>query len=462
MLKRITTPASLNSSFANPTSLINSSFILILCPPFFFWGILLVLVLGIFKAYLLIANAYDNLVMTTWTQSEIPSSVYQNWQMTLDLLADVCQVPAALIMRIMPEEIEVFAKSSSEKNPYKVGETESLKGELYCERVLQTDAELLVPNARVDQEWRNNPDVKLGMISYFGVPIHRSNGEPFGTICILDNKENAYSETFRNLLYKFKDIIESSLQTLEQNEELRELTEKLRKTLGDKETMLGIASHDLRAPLCTVESLSELLSLECAGCSKLNEGIDFIENINRTTSEMRLLLENILEAEYLDSSKVALSLERFDFTPLIRECVSRHTACSEKKHQVVILELPDQLMVEGHRIKLSEVVSNLISNAIKYSPKNSEIRVTCENVSEETLTVHIDDEGPGFHPRDFEKMFGKFQRLTAAPTNGESTNGLGLFIVKRVADLHNGSIIATNRESKGARMSFSWPGLVAT
>lgn len=400
--------------------------------------------------------------MITWKQNEISSSVYQNWQVTLDLLADICQVPVARIMRVTPEGIEVFAKSSGERNPYKVGETESLKGELYCERVLQTDAELLVPNALVDQEWRNNPDVKLGMISYFGLPIHQANGEQFGTICILDSKENADSEMFRNLLGKFNDIIESSLHMWEENEELRELTEKLRKTLEEKETILGIAAHDLRAPLCTVDSLCELLRLECAGCSKLEEHFDLVKDINRTTSEMRLLLENILKAEDLDLSKEALSVERFDFTPLIRECVSRHTACYEKKYQVVILELPDQLMVEGHRMKLSEAVSNLISNAIKYSPKNSEIRVTCENAKEETLTVHIDDEGPGFQPRDFEKMFGKFQRLTAAPTNGESTNGLGLFIVKRVADLHNGSIIATNRESRGVRMSFSWPGLVAT
>lgn len=143
------------------------------------------------------------------------SHVISSWQSTLDILAEVLNVPAALIMALKDDHIEVFVSSNTDENPYEKGAKELFDGSgLYCERVIKTNSELLVPNALNDDEWKNNPDIKLGMISYLGLPIIWPNGKPFGSICVLDKKTNAYSSVYRKLLEKFKHHVELDLKLI--------------------------------------------------------------------------------------------------------------------------------------------------------------------------------------------------------------------------------------------------------
>jgi len=142
----------------------------------------------------------------------IPESALKAWQYILDNAAIKCVVPAALIMKVDPPEIEVFLTSKSKGNPYAVGNSELLlESGLYCERVVKTKASLLVPNALKNKEWDKNPDIKLGMISYLGFPILWPNGGVFGTVCILDSKENPYKEVHGKILMLFKQYIEDYL-----------------------------------------------------------------------------------------------------------------------------------------------------------------------------------------------------------------------------------------------------------
>jgi GAF domain-containing protein len=137
------------------------------------------------------------------------------WQQILNLLARILNVPAALIMHTDGKAIEVFVASESEGNPYEPAQYESLIGSgLYCERVIQTREPLYVANALKDPEWNQNPDLKLGMISYVGFPIKAPNGEVFGTICVLDTKESAHSSEYMELIERFKNVIELGLENI--------------------------------------------------------------------------------------------------------------------------------------------------------------------------------------------------------------------------------------------------------
>ena len=130
-------------------------------------------------------------------------AILQEWQEVVDLLTRIMGVSAGLIMRINEEDIEVFVSSRSEKNPYKVNDKEHLLGSgLYCETVINQKSKLLVPNALISEKWKNNPDIKLNMISYLGYPINWPDGNPFGTICVLDDQENKYSPDQEKLLEK--------------------------------------------------------------------------------------------------------------------------------------------------------------------------------------------------------------------------------------------------------------------
>src|SRR4051812_33454982 len=101
---------------------------------------------------------------------QVPPSIIQKWQEIVDLLAEVFRIPSALIMKVEPPNIRVFIRSESEGNPYERDEVASLNTGLYCETVMSTRRLLMVPDALSDQEWNTNPDIKLGMISYMGVP----------------------------------------------------------------------------------------------------------------------------------------------------------------------------------------------------------------------------------------------------------------------------------------------------
>jgi PAS domain S-box-containing protein len=145
---------------------------------------------------------------------DVPGDIVRKWQEIVDLLAEVTHVPAALIMRVEPPNIKVFVSSESHGNPYERDELAPLDTGLYCETVMATRQPLLVPDSLADEDWKTNPDVKLGMISYLGLPICWPDGEIFGTICILDSQRNDYSELYLRLLSQWRDVLQTDLESV--------------------------------------------------------------------------------------------------------------------------------------------------------------------------------------------------------------------------------------------------------
>ena len=172
--------------------------------------------------------------MNTLETVQVPAQITEKWQEIIDLLAEVLHVPSALIMKVEPPNIRVFVRSKSDGNPYERDERACLNTGLYCETVMKTRQLLLVPDALADQEWNANPDIKLGMISYMGVPVAWPNGDIFGTICVLDGKQNEYSELYRKLLFQCRDVLQADLKLLQASTELElkvlERTAELRRS----------------------------------------------------------------------------------------------------------------------------------------------------------------------------------------------------------------------------------------
>lgn len=172
--------------------------------------------------------------------------IQQNWQEIVNIIAQICQVPAALIMKLTGTDISVLVSSNSEGNPYHAGDKEHFENSgLYCETVIKSKSKLLVPEALADEHWKNNPDVKLNMISYLGFPIFLPGGEPFGTICILDSKPNEYSLVIEQLMLKFKDMIESHLELIYFNQTLGDENKRLTDYLTELQVLRGIV------PICS-------------------------------------------------------------------------------------------------------------------------------------------------------------------------------------------------------------------
>jgi GAF domain-containing protein len=178
-------------------------------------------------------------------QIEVPQSTLETWQSIVDILAEIVGIPAALIMRLNDPDIEVFVASRSKGNPYHVKDKEHCWGSgLYCEKVIKSGDKLQVVNALADVNWKNNPDVKLNMIAYLGFPIILPNGKVFGTICILDKKENPYSKTVEELMLKFRLIIQTDLEIIYLNQVLGDKNKRLTDYLLELQALRGIV------PIC--------------------------------------------------------------------------------------------------------------------------------------------------------------------------------------------------------------------
>ena len=191
--------------------------------------------------------------ITAPAQLEIDDATLTEWQEIVDLMADLADIPAGLIMRLTDEDIEVFLSSRTEGNPYEPGDREHFANSgLYCETVINTRDELLVPDALSDPDWKDNPDVKLGMISYLGYPILLPNEVPFGTICILDREPNGYSPAVRQLVGKFRDLIQHHLGLLYMNE------------------VLGAENRRMIDHLDEIRALRGLIPI-CAWCKKIKD-----------------------------------------------------------------------------------------------------------------------------------------------------------------------------------------------
>jgi PAS domain S-box-containing protein len=194
----------------------------------------------------------------------IPQEIIDKWQGIVDLIAEIVQVPAALIRKLEPPEVTVFVSSHSPGNPYGRGEKASLNTGLACETVMRNRQRLLVHDASQDEEWRSNPDTNRGMISYLGFPIASPNGDIFGTICVLDSKMNAYHELYQRLLETFRDAIEADLKYLFTPDirlvaELRVRLEESEKSRIEMLQLLEDAQH-LEKPLRESEESFRLIA----------------------------------------------------------------------------------------------------------------------------------------------------------------------------------------------------------
>jgi PAS domain S-box-containing protein len=185
---------------------------------------------------------------------KITEDIELSWQSMVDTLAELCHVPAALIMRVDRKNIKVLSSSRSQGNVYEAGSSRPVDGR-YCEEVIKTKHKLLVPNALNDKAWNKNPDIELGMISYFGFPLLWPDGEIFGTICIMDSKENRYGKRVQELMLKFKEHLETHLKFRHKAFIDRMSLKYILDNIGD-----GIIAHDMNRRILFFNNSAEKIT----------------------------------------------------------------------------------------------------------------------------------------------------------------------------------------------------------
>ena len=230
----------------------------------------------------------------------IPEDIKKNWQEIVDIIAELTNVTASLIMKVDPPYMEVFRTSKSKNNPYNVGDKEELSG-LYCEEVIKTNEKLVVSNALKDNKWKNNPDIELGMISYLGFPVKWPDGDFFGTICVLDTEENKFDKKIEKLLRQFKKLIEAELKNIYRKQKLKEKTAKKEKSEKKLRTILhsigdGVITTDENARIEIMNPTAEKITgykLEQVKGNKLEDIFELVDSLSGESIESPV--EEVLE-----------------------------------------------------------------------------------------------------------------------------------------------------------------------
>jgi len=220
----------------------------------------------------------------------------------------------------------------------------------------------------------------------------------------------------------------------------------------EKNEFLGIAAHDLRSPLTVILGNGELLKeIEDRNITK-----DLANRIISAAERMRHLITNLLDVNAIEEGKFASRLESCNLAALVESSVGHNQAAASRKQIKIVTGLSDEVYIRADREATLQILDNLISNAVKYSPLNSTVQVHLLPEKEHAL-VRVRDEGPGISEQDQKKLFQKFSRLSARPTGGESSTGLGLAIVKKLAEAMGGTVECHSTFGCGATFTLRLP-----
>ncbi len=224
-----------------------------------------------------------------------------------------------------------------------------------------------------------------------------------------------------------------------------------------KKEILGIAAHDLRNPLNTILGFSKLIPELGNDSEMINTYAGYIHT---GAYQMNELLNELLSTAVQDATGLKIKKEIFDLKSLVDSVIlSFENSLSAKNQAIIFYTSANQVPVHADKKKVREFLENLISNAIKYSEFDKGIKIFI-NEFYNKVEIKIQDCGPGFSAKDLEKIFGKFQRLSAKPTGNESSTGLGLYIVKKIVDAHEGKIEIETGLGKGSAFIVTLPNLI--
>lgn len=252
----------------------------------------------------------------------------------------------------------------------------------------------------------------------------------------------------RKLQLQFEEINRQKEQIELINKTLVELNE-------EKNDLIGIVAHDLKSPLNQISGMLEIIKL--TNKEQQGEQQEYTAAIEKSTNRLKKMVSKILDVNAIESKTLNIKLEQINITELLQEILNRFTVLAEKKSIAIVTNFESNIpMITSDAGYVSEVLENLMSNAVKYSPLEKQVTV---KLSKRASFVRIEfiDQGQGISAGDMKKLFGKFHKLTARPTAGEDSTGLGLSIVKKYVQALNGAVWCESEEGKGANFIVELP-----
>jgi two-component system, sensor histidine kinase and response regulator len=237
--------------------------------------------------------------------------------------------------------------------------------------------------------------------------------------------------------------------------DLKAARDRLLRLAEDKDELIGILAHDLKNHLGGVQMSACLLRDRVARHGD-ERSSQLSENIWHSTSQLLAFVKEFLANSAADHS-IILQSEEVHLKESVERAVQDYREAAQRKKLEFVLRLPEQSVpVVADRHAITQVLDNLISNAVKFSPPGKQIIISISQVAD-GVECAVQDQGPGFNEEDKTNMFRRYVRLSARPTGGEPSTGLGLSIVKKLVQAMNGRLTCTSEAGAGATFSLWLP-----
>ena len=349
--------------------------------------------------------------------------------------AQVMNVPVCLVS-LVEENRQFFAGGAGLPTPY-CDTRETPLSHSFCKTVVNTRRVVVVTDAPADERFCKNPAIsELGVMSYLGFPLTDGLGNVLGAFCFIDTKTRAWSAEEIDLARNFSAVAANQVQSL---------LEKVQ-----KQSLFDVMLHDLNNPISAADFSARFLLEEKASLSENAQLL--VEGISSSTEQA---LELLAKAKTWEKKQSAEEFFRLDE---LLETVVENLKDATNQKAIKLKTIPaktESLMVADGWL-VERILENLIDNALKYSPMGSKVEVECME-SENFVGFRIRDSGPGFSEADQASLYKRYSQLSARPTEGEASSGLGLSIAKRLVMLTGGSLELLSQPGESAEFEVLFP-----
>ncbi len=271
----------------------------------------------------------------------------------------------------------------------------------------------------------------------------------------ITEKNTLLEALYKELEQQKKSIEEQKDEIARQNQQLTAKNKYLQELNAEKNSLMGIVAHDLKAPFHSISGITQLFP-KFGSLTKQQE--EFLALISNVVDGGISLIRDLIDLSELENKDVKIRIEKVYINSILNSLSLKFKAMAEQKGiQFEVITLIDSTFyINSNGQYLDRILQNLISNALKFSNSGTKV-VLGASTETDLVNFYVKDQGPGISNNDQKKLFKKFQKLTARPTNGETSSGLGLSIVKALLDELKGSILVESELGKGTSFICSLP-----
>ena len=388
-----------------------------------------------------------------WDYEILDTGAEQVFDDIVALVADICDVPIALVSLVDKERQWFKAKLGLEAD-------ETHRDLAFCAHAIHQTEPMVVEDAQEDQRFYDNPLVTGGphIRFYAGAPIRAESGYALGTLCAIDTRPRALDEAQLRLLERLSRHVAHLLQLRNRYRDSLQLADELASSRAQVLEMaqhnrrfLANLNHEMRTPLNAIIGFSKRLVERAPQYNLPAQFQQAVSAIDTAANHLHHLIGDVLDLSKLDAGKMVLREMEFAPRAMLDELLLIHGDRAAEQLTSLHLEVADGVpeRLWGDQRKLSQVVMNLLSNALKYTPEGKQVLVRVA-YREAGLSIEVADQGVGIAADDLPRIFTEFEQVGEPLPHRARGTGLGLAIVKRLLMVLEGDITVESTPGTGS------------